>query len=131
MKFLLDSNVVIALLKADRRILDRLRSQAPDDVAISSIVAYELFYGACKSARQAENIARVEALRFQVIELDQEDGRAAGAIRASLEAAGAPIGPYDLLIAGQALARDLTLVTRNIREFRRVEGLRVESWEDG
>ena len=60
---------------------------------------------------------------------DDVDARVAAEIRAVLRRAGTPIGPYDNLIAGQALARDLTLVTRNIREFERVQGLRLENWE--
>jgi tRNA(fMet)-specific endonuclease VapC len=64
-----------------------------------------------------------------VLEFDGEDARRAGEVRAFLAAKGTPIGPYDVLIAGQALARDMILVTRNTDEFRRVKGLRVEDWE--
>jgi tRNA(fMet)-specific endonuclease VapC len=74
-------------------------------------------------------LGQIDALRFEIVEFDQEDARRAGEIRAALAKAGAPIGPYDVLIAGQALARSLTLVTHNVREFGRVEGLVVEDWE--
>jgi tRNA(fMet)-specific endonuclease VapC len=67
-------------------------------------------------------------LDFKVLGFDANDARHAGQVRASLAAAGTPIGPYDVLIAGQALARNLTLVTSNVREFRRVPGLRVKDW---
>ncbi|WP_246333019.1 PIN domain-containing protein [Aureimonas mangrovi] len=94
-----------------------------------AIVVHELFYGAFRSERQADNLRRVEALQFEVLDLDREDAFRAGQIRARLADLGTQIGPYDILIAGQALARDFVLVTRNTREFERVEGLRIEDWE--
>ncbi len=96
---------------------------------MSAIVAHELFYGAYKGHRTAENLARLEALRFEVLYFDREDARHAGEIRALLAAAGAPIGSYDVLIAGQAVARGLTLVSHNVREFQRVSALYLEDWE--
>ena len=129
MRFLLDTNAVIAVMAGRAAVLDRLRQQALRDVAVSSIVIHELRYGASKSARQEENHARIDALRFEVVPFDAEDARQAGEIRAALAQAGTPIGGYDLLIAGQALARDLIVVTHNTREFDRVAGLRVEDWE--
>lgn len=88
-----------------------------------------LYYGAFKSQRVEKNVARVDALQFPVLEFDQEDARQAGEIRAQLASKGTPIGPYDVLIAGQAKARKLTLVTHNTTEFQRVSGLRVEDWK--
>ena len=127
--FLLDANAVIAVLKGHDRVLDRLRARSPQDIAISAIVAHELYYGAYKGQRVAENLSRVDALRFNVLEFDRDDARCAGEVRATLASAGKPIGPYDVLIAGQALSRSLILVTRNTREFSRVDGLRIEDWE--
>lgn len=129
MKFLLDSNAVIALMKGHSGFLTRLRQHQPRDFGISTIVAHELFYGAYKGQRTAENLARVDALQFEVLDFDREDARLAGELRARLAAAGTPIGAYDVLIAGQALARGLTLVTHNTGEFRRVPELRIEDWE--
>lgn len=128
MKFLLDSNAVIALLRGDAGFLSRLRTHAPADFGMPAIVAHELFYGAYKGLRRAENLARVEALQFEVVVFDHEDARQAGEIRALLTASGKPIGPYDVLIAGQALARGPTLITHNTREFARVPGLKIEDW---
>jgi tRNA(fMet)-specific endonuclease VapC len=128
-RFLLDTNAVIAVMAGRAAVTGRLRQQALRDVAVSSVVIHELRYGASKSARQVENHARIDALRFEVAAFDAEDARQAGEVRAALERAGTPIGGYDLLIAGQALARDLVLVTRNVREFERVAGLRFEDWE--
>lgn len=130
MKFLLDTNAIIALLKGNERLHSRLRRHQPKDFAISAIVAHELFYGAYKSQRAVQNVGLVESLQFPALEFDLDDARYAGELRAKLARAGSPIGPYDVLVAGQALARSLTLITRNVREFQRVEGLSVENWED-
>lgn len=129
MAYLLDTNAVIAVLKdAESPVGQRLRREAPGDVFISSIVLHELFYGAFKSARVERNLAAVERLRFGVLDFSAEDARAAGMVRAALAQKGTPIGPYDVLIAGQALARGLVLVTWNESEFRRVDGLLCETW---
>jgi tRNA(fMet)-specific endonuclease VapC len=128
-RLLLDANAVISVLRGHARVLARLREHAPGDVGMSAIVAHELYYGAFKSAHVEANVARVDRLRFEVVAFEREDARAAGAVRAALATAGQAIGGYDVLIAGQALARGLTLVTHNVREFGRVEGLRVEDWE--
>ena len=132
MRFLLDTNAVIALLNDPRGALaTRLRQVAPAEVGISAIVAHELYFGAYKSQRVEHNLATVDALQFEVLPLELDDARHAGAIRAELARAGTPIGPYDGLIAGQARARGLVLVSRNGREFARVPGLVVEDWEAG
>ncbi|SCB39187.1 type II toxin-antitoxin system VapC family toxin [Rhizobium multihospitium] len=129
MKYLLDSNAVIALMKGHSSFVSELRRHKPQDFAVPSIVAHELFYGAYKGQRVAENLGRVEALQFETLDFDKEDARAAGEIRANLATLGTPIGAYDVLIAGQAMARDLILITRNVREFERVPKLRFEDWE--
>ncbi|TDR94567.1 type II toxin-antitoxin system VapC family toxin [Enterovirga rhinocerotis] len=129
MRYLFDTNAVIALLRGHEQVDRLVRACTPDDIVLSAIVAYELHFGARKSARYAENDRRVRGLGFTVLDFTEEDARWAGDVRAKLEAAGTPIGPHDILIAGQALRRDLIVVTRNIREFQRVEGLAVEDWE--
>jgi len=130
MRYLLDTNVVIGLLNdATSKLAQRARRERPADVAISAVVAHELFYGAFKSGRAAQNVALVDALQFAVIEFDKEDARQAGEVRALLASAGTPIGPYDVLIAGQARARNLILITHNTEEFGRVPGLRFDDWQ--
>ncbi len=130
MRYLLDANVVIALLNdVASKAAKRARRVKPGDVAISAIVAHELFYGAFKSQRADRNVALVDALRFVVLDFDKEDARQSGQIRALLAGKGTPIGPYDVLIAGQAIARNLTLVSHNTDELRRVPGLRIEDWQ--
>ena len=95
------------------------------------IVVHEMFCGAFRGQRTARTLAQIDDLPFGILAFDASDARKAGEIRAALAGAGTPIGPYDVPIARQALARNLTLVTRNIREFARVPGLRVEDWEGG
>jgi tRNA(fMet)-specific endonuclease VapC len=130
MKYLLDTNAVIALLNETKsRTARRARRHKPGDVGISAIVLHELYYGAFKSQRTVRNVAVVDTLQFSVVEFDEDDARQAGELRALLASRGTPIGPYDVLIAGQARARKLTLVTRNTAEFARVPGLRLEDWE--
>jgi tRNA(fMet)-specific endonuclease VapC len=128
-KYLLDSNAVIALMKGHPGFVSELRRHKPQDFAIPAIVAHELFYGAYKGQRVVDNLARVEALQFETLNFDREDARMAGEIRAELASLGTPIGVYDVLIAGQAVARDLILITHNVREFQRVQKLRFEDWE--
>lgn len=129
MPFLLDTNIIIAILEDPlARAGRRAKRERVEDLHVSSIVAHELFFGAFKSRRGAENLRRLDGMRFPIIDFDRDDARQAGVVRAELAARGAPIGPYDVLIAGQALARNLTLVTHNTREFSRVPGLRIEDW---
>ena len=128
MIYMLDTNVVIAIMKGDADLQARLKLHRPQDFALSAIVVHELYYGAQKSQRKADNLARIEALQFPVLEFDREDARHAGEIRATLATSGTPIGPYDALIGGQARARNLTLITRNVREFERIKNLTIETW---
>jgi tRNA(fMet)-specific endonuclease VapC len=131
MRYLLDANAVIALLnEATSKTAKRARRERPGDVGISAIVAHELFYGAFRSRRTAHNLALIDALQFIVLEFDKEDARQAGEVRALLASKGTPIGPYDVLIAGQAMAREMILVTDNTQEFGRVPGLRLEDWQE-
>lgn len=92
------------------------------------MVLHELYFGAYKSARVESNLAKLATLRFRVLQYTREDAREAARLRALLRASGTPIGPYDVLIAGQALQNGLTVITANVREFARVPGLRCEDW---
>jgi len=129
MKFLLDTNAVIALMQGHPGFRAELERHQPQDFALSSIVAHELYYGAYKSQRVETTLARVAGLRFEMLDFDREDAICAGKIRAQLALAGTPIGPFDSLIAGQAMARSLTVITHNRREFDRISGLRIEDWQ--
>lgn len=129
MRYLLDTNAVIAAMKGQASVMARLHALSPQEVAISSVVQHELYYGAYKSARRQHNLDLVARLQFAVLAFDAEDAQAAGEIRATLAQQGKPIGPYDCLIAGQAKARNLVLVSHNMAEFIRVPGLLLEDWE--
>ncbi|MHB8529379.1 MAG: PIN domain-containing protein [Caulobacteraceae bacterium] len=129
MKYLLDANAVIAVLRGHPGLLDRMRREEPTDLGLPAIVAHELYFGAFKSDRLEGGVERLEGLEFPLVSFDREDARRSGMLRAALAGLGRPIGGLDVLIAGQALARDLALITHNTREFGRVPGLRVEDWE--
>ncbi len=129
MRYLLDTNACIALLnKTSPQLLKRVRRCAPADIGMPATVAYELYYGAYKSRHARRNVELLDRMAFEIVPFDASDARMAGAIRSELEAIRRPIGPYDLLIAGQAAARNLVLVTANSREFSRVERLDNEDW---
>ncbi len=128
-RYLLDTDACIALLNdTSPPLTARLRRHVPAEFGLPAPVAYELYYGACTSRQARRNLDLLDRMAFEIVPFDAGDARVAGAIRAELEAAGQPIGPYDLLIAGQARARALVLVTANSREFQRVDGLECEDW---
>jgi tRNA(fMet)-specific endonuclease VapC len=132
--YLLDTNACIALINnKSPSVRTRLQKALAQDTKVltSSIVAFELWYGIAKSARPEANARLVETFLAGPVSLlafEPEDARVAGRVRANLEAVGKPIGAYDLLIAGQALRHQLTLITANGREFSRVKGLEWEDW---
>jgi tRNA(fMet)-specific endonuclease VapC len=134
MNYLLDTNACIALINGSpANVRPRLERALKDgaSVAVSAVVAFELWYGAAKSARRQANRQRLETFfagPLELVPFDDEDARAAGEVRAALESAGTPIGAYDLLIAGQALRYDATLATASTAEFSRISELRWEDW---
>lgn len=130
--YLLDTNAWIALLKNDPKVVAGVRTAGIESLFLCSPVWSELWFGACKSQRVAENQARIRELVQQVPSLPFDDRAAeqCGEVRSVLAREGRPIGPYDLQIAAIALAADLCVVTRNVVEFSRVPGLSVENWQD-
>ena len=134
MNYLLDTNAVIALFKNHPPgVRNRLRHVVSRGVsiAVSTVVLYELWYGVARSQRRRENAQRLRVFLsgdVEVVPFDEQDAVAAGDLRAALETAGTPIGPYDLLIAAQALRSGTTLVTANVSEFARVPGLIWQDW---
>jgi tRNA(fMet)-specific endonuclease VapC len=128
-KYLLDSNVLIMILRGRSTPLAAKVAGMPlNDVAVSSLVAHELYYGAYRSYHPG-SVEGIDALTFPVLPFERQDARESGRVRVDLEAAGKTIGLIDILIAGQALARGLVLVTHNVGEFARVPGLKVEDWQ--
>jgi len=130
-RFLLDTNVWIALLKNNPQVVEGVRIAGIDNLYLCAPVWSELWFGACNSQRVAENQARLRELASHVTSLPFDDRAAehCGEIRALLARQGQPIGPYDLQIAAIARASGLRLVTRNVSEFSRVPGLLVENWQ--
>jgi tRNA(fMet)-specific endonuclease VapC len=130
MRYLLDTNICIAAMKNHSAVVSKLRALTPDDCAVSTITLYELATGVAKCSFPAAEQAKVDLFIRNVHLLSFESASAlvAARIRSMLESSGWGIGPYDTLLAGQALATGLILVTANTAEFMRVPGLTVENW---
>ncbi len=131
MKYLLDTNACIAILKGNDDVLrDRLSEIGAEDISLCSIVQGELLFGARKSAQVEKNLLRVMSFfkEFDSCPYDDQAAEFYGTTRAILEKIGQRIGESDLMIASIALARNFTVITRNQREFVRVPGLKVETW---
>jgi tRNA(fMet)-specific endonuclease VapC len=128
--FLLDTDICIYALKQHPRVIGRLLSAARLEVAISVVTEAELRAGAAKSSTPVRTLRLIENFLapLTVLAFVSDDAVAYAHVRAKLERAGTPIGPFDTLIASQAVARELTLVTNNEREFRRVAGLKLDKW---
>ena len=129
--YLLDTNICIYAIKnRSESVIQKVKSYLPHQIKISSVTVAELEYGASKSDYRAQNrIANLNFLSaFDIIAFDDEDAEEYGLIRAKLERKGQIIGPYDMQIAAQAISKDLILVTNNVKEFERVDGLKIENW---
>jgi tRNA(fMet)-specific endonuclease VapC len=132
MKYLLDTNTCIRYINGtSQAVFDRLNAQDEGDVVVCSVVKAELFYGAMHSQNPSKNLANQQKFLVLFASLPFDDAAAEhyGQIRADLARAGTPIGGNDLMIAAIALTHDLTLVTHNLKEFGRVQGLKTEDWE--
>ena len=132
MNYLLDTDTLIYVFKRAGNCLARLNAQNDTDIAISTVNLFELEYGMGKSDNRIKMDSYVLSLcrRYAVLSFDRAASVQAGAMRALLHTRGTPIGPYDVQIAGIALANNLTVVTRNVREFSKVPQLKVENWYD-
>jgi tRNA(fMet)-specific endonuclease VapC len=131
MRFLLDTCVVSDFAQGQPLVLARVKAAAPEDLAASAITEMEVAYGLLLNPRLASRLKPVMDAFFgaiRVLPYDRAAAEATARARANLKQRGRPIGAYDILIAGSALAQELILVTSNVREFRRVEGLRIEDW---
>jgi tRNA(fMet)-specific endonuclease VapC len=131
MKYLLDTNICIALIRQKpAALIQMLTSLHPGDAGISSITLAELFHGVEKSVRPEQNMSALEQflLPLGLADFDQDAALAYGKIRADLERSGQIIGSMDILIAAHAVSLDAIMVTNNVREFQRVKGLFVEDW---
>ncbi len=131
MKYLLDTCTVSDFVKGQPNVMARIKATAPNLITVSALTRMEVDYGLALNAERARKLAPVLDAFFSTIvtlPFDEADAQAAAAIRAALKTKGQPIGAYDVLIAGTALARGLVVVTSNVGEFNRVSGLQVEDW---
>jgi len=129
--WMLDTNICIALIKRQPpELIGRLKKHKPGEVALSSVTLAELRFGVAKSRQVERNQTALDQflLPLEVLAFDDAAADIYGQVRAALESNGTPIGPLDTLIASHALSTQATVVTNNVREFSRVDGLRVENW---
>ncbi len=130
LKYMLDTNIVIYTMKNRPQTVKRRFQQHHGRMAISTVTLGELVFGAEHSQQAERNLADIESMaaRLDVLPFDDSAAYHFGQIRAALYDMGKPIGPYDMMIAGHARSRGLKLVTNNMQEFERVEGLQLENW---
>jgi len=132
--WVLDSNTISYYFRGDPRVVPRLLSLSPAEIAVPSVVVYELRYGLLRLPPEAGQ-RRLQALEqllepLEILPFDDVSAQFAASMRAELERHGNPIGPHDLLIAATVLRHGATLITRNVREFSRVSGLRIVNWHE-
>ena len=132
LKYLLDTNIVIYTMKNRPKWMRQRFNRHSGQMGISCVTLGELIFGAEHSQQVERNLADIEAMiaRLEVLPFDNHAAIHFGQIRSELYRRGNPIGPYDMMIAGQARASGLTLVTNNVREFERVPGLLLGNWSD-
>lgn len=130
MKYLLDTDTCIAAMRGREPVLAKLTAISPDDCAISTVTLFELTVGVAKCREPKAEAAKVTRFLSNVhlLPLEAQAAQRAGAVHAELEKQGTMIGPYDVLLAGQALAHGLRLVSGNTGEFSRIAGLNLEGW---
>jgi len=132
--YTLDTNAMIDIVNSRRGVRERYDEavRAGGEIVASSLASHELIYGALISPRPDEHLRRAERLLVDVkiVPIEQEDGLAAAELRRELRLQGRPIGGYDLIIAGQAMARGWTVVSNNLSEYERVPKLKVVDWVD-
>ena len=128
--YILDTNTLIYFFKGVGNVSRTLLSKSPNDIYIPAIVLFELKLGIAKSTNPAKRKKQLERLvsHVNISSFGTREADSAAMIRADLEKIGMPIGPYDTLIAGTALAANAILVTHNVKEFERISALTIEDW---
>jgi tRNA(fMet)-specific endonuclease VapC len=131
MTHLLDTNACVAALRGSESVRKRLSALTPDDIGISVVSIYELHTGVekCRNPELERSKLSKFLAPLHILPFDADAAMSTAKVRAILESKGCSIGPYDLMLAGHALSLGLTFVTRNLREFKRVDGLILENWE--
>lgn len=133
MMFMLDTNTCIYLIKQkSRNLLERFNNHSVGDIGISSITLAELQYGVAKSLYVNKNKEALAEfiLPLEIADFDEKAAESYGIVRTGLEKAGKPIGSMDMLIGTHALSLDVTIITNNTKEFRKIKNLKVEDWTD-
>jgi tRNA(fMet)-specific endonuclease VapC len=131
MTYLLDADICIYIIKEKyAHVADKIRLYSPGDIKISAITVSELMYGCYKSSFPSKNVTALRGFLspFEIISYNARDAMVYGGIRAELEAKGQIIGPYDMQLAAQAINRSFTVVTNNVREFKRISTLKIDNW---
>ena len=133
MKYMLDTNICIYAIKhKPEKVIRKLRETDPRDVCVSSVTYAELVHGVEKSASVEKNRLALSMLlaNIEIKDFGVDAANCYGKIRAALERKGTPIGPLDMMIAGHAQSLGLTVVTNNMKEFSRVNNLKIENWAE-
>ena len=133
MRYMLDTNICIYVIKhKPREVIERLKEHNPNEICISSVTYAELIHGVEKSKAVDKNRTALTLLLadIEILQFDTGAAEGYGEIRAELERKGTPIGPLDMMIAGHAKSLGYTVVTNNIKDFDRIDGLRFENWVD-
>ena len=131
MRYMLDTNICIYLIKhKPLQVFEKLQEHNPDEICISAVTYAELVHGVEKSKAVERNRLALTILlsNIEILDFDMKAAEEYGRIRADLEKKGTPIGPLDMMIAGHVKSLDYTVVTNNVGEFKRVEGLQYENW---
>ncbi len=131
MLYLIDTDICIYLLnRRPREVIKRFKNTTIGEIGISSITVAELQYGVSKSQHKTENQQRLDHFLapFDILSFGEKATRCYGELRSKLESSGKVIGPLDMLIAAHALSEELTIVTNNDKEFKRINRLKVENW---
>lgn len=128
--YVLDTNTLIYFFKGSGRVAERMLNEAPTDIGIPAVVIFELLTGIAKSVSPKKRTGQLNSLldAIRVLPFSIEEAISSAAIRSQLENKGTPIGPFDVLIAGTAMANRAILVSRNLAEFNRIDGLKTEDW---
>ena len=132
--FALDTNTISYYMRGDPQVVSHLHALSPSQIAVPTVVVYELRYGLARLPAKAAKKRLVAVEQFlapvQMVAFDRQAASIAATIRAQLEKTGQGIGPHDVMIAASAMAYGATLITRNVREFKRVPGLSTVNWHD-
>ena len=128
--YLFDTDMIIYSLKADEAVRRNLRRHLHDPIKISAITLMELYYGAYKSKKIANNLAKIKTIEntFEIITVSRELVEIFGVLKSGLEKTGKPLDDFDLILASTAMSHNLTIVTNNEKHFGRIDGLKMENW---